>query len=484
MNSRRMISLLIGTVLTASMLIGCGQSAAGTATQDNTETTQETSAEASAENTVAAATDEDDPSVMTEIVVWSDNAHEKELREKQIAEFNDTVGKEEGIHISYTVYGTNFKDTLKIAAQADEAPDLYRSDPDFMHDFANAGYLVALEDMPGGVEMIDRYRQYLINELHVFNGKTYTLPYNITSMKFVVNKDLFDAAGLEIPTDWTWDDVRSCAKTITENGKGDSFGFGLALNSLWTVPFCLYGPQGVNAGNSGYDYDTHQFNYEGFEPMVSAIYGMAKDGSIFPGFEGLDADAMRAQFSEGKIGIVPAASFDTAVFNTQFPAKCEWVVVPEPKFAEGEYPYKEFVQTSQLLCIGTTALKHPVKTMKVMEFFYDDANAAEMYENGLYIPIRDEALALATKEPEEKGFVDFTNLPQKFTQPQTPQIEDVLEGDSAAQTMANIWAGTAGDDIPAILKDLDDRYNAALATLSEDEIALYNLTEGVTPVRE
>ncbi len=29
-----------------------------------------------------------------EIRVWSDNAHEKELRNKQVEEFNNTIGKE------------------------------------------------------------------------------------------------------------------------------------------------------------------------------------------------------------------------------------------------------------------------------------------------------------------------------------------------------------------------------------------------------
>ena len=31
---------------------------------------------------------------------------------------------------------------------------------------------------------------------------------------------------------------------------------------------------------------------------------MISDGSVFPGYEGLDADAARAQFAEGRIGMI------------------------------------------------------------------------------------------------------------------------------------------------------------------------------------
>ena len=50
------------------------------------------------------------------IRIWSDNAHEKELRVKQVDEFNNTIGKENGIFIEYTVYGDSYSDSIKTAA--------------------------------------------------------------------------------------------------------------------------------------------------------------------------------------------------------------------------------------------------------------------------------------------------------------------------------------------------------------------------------
>ena len=53
------------------------------------------------------------------IVVWSDNAHEQSVRDRQVEEFNATIGKELGIVIDYTVYGTDYADTIQVAMQAD-----------------------------------------------------------------------------------------------------------------------------------------------------------------------------------------------------------------------------------------------------------------------------------------------------------------------------------------------------------------------------
>ena len=288
---------------------------------------------------------------VTTIYVWSDNAHEKELRNKQIEEFNNGIGKEKGIYIEYTVYGGDYSDSIKIAAKTDEAPDMFRADNKWMQDFVDAGYVVPLTQFPGSEELIAKYDGLLAKQYHIFNGEVYTLPYNLTTYKFVVNVDLFKAAGLEVPYDgWTWAQVREYAQKITEANAGKAYGFGLSLKSAWTLSSYLTMPAGCNIGHYGYDWNGGKFNFAALTPMLEVVYNMAQvDGSVFPGFEGLDGDGVRAQFSEGRIGIMGAASFDAAVYNEQFPAKCEWAVVPEPCFTEEGHPFKEFVQPNQLL---------------------------------------------------------------------------------------------------------------------------------------
>jgi multiple sugar transport system substrate-binding protein len=422
-----------------------------------------------------------DQSVQMEtITVWSDNAHEKELRIKQVDEFNNTIGKEKGIFIEYTVYGDSYGDSIKIAAQAGEAPDLFRADTKFMQDFVNAGYVVPITSLPGGAELLSKYDGLLAKQYHIFNEEVYTLPYNLTTYKFVVNADLFKKAGIEVPYDgWTWSQVRDYAKRITESNSGKAYGFGLSLKSLWTISSYLTMPAGTNVGHYGYDWNQSRFDFSALEPMITELYNITQDGSVFPGFEGLDGDGVRAQFAEGRIGIMGAASFDAAVYNEQFPAKCDWVVVPEPSFTETGSPYKEFVQPTQLLTIGKKALEHPEKVMLVYEFFYSDENAAQMYEQGLYVPIRQEAIDLATKQPQAKGFAEFANIKEKFVMQPMPDTMISVEGPAYREVLANLLSGQLGSDVVSLLEDCDQRYNKALEALTEEQLNLFKLPDNV-----
>ena len=468
---------LLALVLAAIMVLGmaaCGSSSAS-APAAPTETAAKP-AESNEANPAAPAVE------METITVWSDNAHEKEIRDRQIAEFNETVGKELGIFIDYTVMGDKFKDTVQMAVQAGEAPDLFRSDSKVILDYIENGYIIPIEDLPGSEELLAKYEGLLSNRIHVFDGKTYTLPYNLTTYGFIVNKDLFAQCGLtEADYPETWADVVEIGKIITEKTNGQAYGLGLS-STAWTISSFYTMPNGKNVGHYGFDYNTMQFNYSAYNPMIEAIDQMVADGTVFPGFENLDGDGVRAQFSAGHIAMIGAASFDCAVYVNQFPATCDWEVINIPKFSEDAVQYKAFGNPTQLLNVSTTALKHPEKVLKVLEFFYDDANMAEMYEEGLYIPVRKEAIELATKEPEMKGWSSFAGFDEIFTMPAVPDTLISLEGPTYREVLANIWANPAKDDVVSIMADCDKRYNDALAQVDPAIVAQYALPEGVTPV--
>ncbi|MBH1940111.1 extracellular solute-binding protein [Mobilitalea sibirica] len=413
---------------------------------------------------------------MEKIRVWTDNAHEKDLRLQQIEEFNNTIGKEKGITIEYTVYGSNYQDTIKKAAQRGEAPELFRPTGAFLLDFVNSGYMVPISNLPGGDALIEQYEGSLVNNQHVFDGKTYALPYNLTTYKFIINEDLFEKAGIkEYPK--TWEEVREAARLITNAGDGKEFGWVLGLKSNWMMSTYLTRPNGTNVGHVGFNHETMKFEFSAFAPVIEAVKGMIDDGSVFPGFEGLDADAARAQFAEGRIGMIPGASFDTGVYNEQFPAKCNWTVINIPSFTKDGSPYKEFADATSLLGVGTAALDKAEKTFEVLKFFYSDENAAQMYEHSLYIPFRQEAIDLATSEPVQKGFADFANVPNKVIMLPFPDTHITVKGDAYRETIMKIFAGEYDNkDVDTVLTDMDRRYNKALYELSPQELEAFKQT--------
>lgn len=478
--SKKYLALLLAILMIAGSLIACSKS------EEKPKDTTPSSTTDQKDDTTSDAKEEESKEevVMETITVWSDNAHEQELREKQIAEFNEGIGKELGIYIDYTVYGSNFTDTIKIAAQAGEAPDLFRSDSKWMQDFVDADYLVPIEDLPGSEELLSKYSSLVANQAHVFNGKTYTLPYNLTTYGFVVNKDLFAACGLteeDYPTNW--EEVREVARIITEKSEGKAYGFGIAPSALWTITSFYTMGAGQNIGHYGFDYDKMQFAYSDYVPLIRAIDEIVADGSVIPGYETMDADMLRAQFSAGTIGMLGAASFDAAVYNNQFPAEIDWEVIDIPTF-DGQPPkYKAFGNPTNLLCVGKKALEHPEKVLKVLEFFYSDVNAAQMYEEGLYIPVRSEAVALATKEPAMKNFSAFASFDEIFTMAPVPDTLIQFEGDTYRDAISKIWTDPALNDVEGIMAEIDAKYNAALEKVDPAILDLYRLPEGVTVER-
>lgn len=403
--------------------------------------------------------------VIEKIRVWSDNAHERELRLKQIEEFNRTRGKELGIEIEYTVYGSEYQDVIKQAMADNEAPELFRPTLALLTNFIHSGYMVPITALPGGSELVESYGNNLINNQHIFNGKVYTLPYNLTTYKFIVNDDLFKKAGIE-EYPGTWQEVREAAKLITQVSHGRAYGWILGLKSDWMISTYLIRTNGVNVGHVGFNHKTMKFEFSAFAPVINAVMGMIEDNSVFPGFEGLDADAARAQFAEGRVGMIPGASFDTSVYYDQFPTNINWSVISVPAFTNEKPKYKEFADATSLLGIGKAALDKPEKTLEVLKFFYSDENMAQMYTQSLYVPFNQKAIDIANSEPALKGFSDFAATPDKVLMLPSPDARVDVQGSLYRQTISDIFAGKYDNmSVEDILADLDNRYNEAFQKL-------------------
>jgi multiple sugar transport system substrate-binding protein len=405
-------------------------------------------------------------SEVTKIRVWTDNASEKDIRMRQIEKFNAGRGKDLGIEIEYTVFGVDYWNTLRVAFMADEAPDLCKVSPTFIFEFINGGSLVPVDDFPGAAELIAQYKGDLIINQHVINGKTYAFPYTLTTFKMLVNKDLFDAAGItRMPT--TWEEVREDAKIITQKGKGQSYGYIISPKSEWPQGQHFVYPNAANTGHIGFDHQRLQWNFSAFRPAVEAVMGMVNDGSMFVGYEAMDADQARAQFAAGRVGMIMAASFDLGQYRD---AAFNWVVVAPPAFTSAGLPYKEFAEAQDLLGFTTTAKANPEKAMEVFKFFYSDENLAEIYEAGLYIPFRSQAIALAKNPPTVRGFAEFANLPQMVLMLPIPDSMITVEGNIWRETLNRLFTKGYRDNVATVLADLDKRHNEALKQLTKEEL--------------
>lgn len=392
------------------------------------------------------------------VEVWTNNASSKTEDIKMVYDFNKGSGKEKGIMIDYKILGEEYAATLQAAMASDQAPALFKSNsgPFTIPQLAKLGWIVGIEDMPGGKELLKKYDGYLQPITNTFNGKTYTVPFAVTTLAVAYNKELLKKNGYLKPPE-TWAELRQMAKTITQNGGGKEFGFIEGLKSNIHSQNGLY--QFVSSvGHNEFNSKTGKFTFADFKPLYQMWMEMRKDGSVFPGCEGINNDQARAQFAEGNIGFKFSASYDVGVWKDQFPTKMDWGIcrpVEDPA-----KKYKNYTYQTPSLVFGRKALEMPEKSMEVFKLWNAEETLVKLYEAGKYIPYRQEIIKMSRKEPRIKNWQEFADRDNSYVSGPNPHGEIKLEGDTAFSVIQKIITGAVSVDQG--LADLDARYNAAL----------------------
>ena len=133
--------------------------------------------------------------------------------------FNES---QDEIHVSAsTVPWDQYWDKLITGLPAGSAPDIFSINALNVRDYAKNGYLLDISDLfsDGSVDL-SKFPQHVI-DTHTVNGTLWGIPKDFDSIAVFYNKDLFDAAGVEYPSDdWTWDEFIATAKALTDADNG------------------------------------------------------------------------------------------------------------------------------------------------------------------------------------------------------------------------------------------------------------------------
>jgi multiple sugar transport system substrate-binding protein len=120
---------------------------------------------------------------------------------------------------------------------------------------------------------------------------------------------------------------------------------------------------------------------EGYNRVFQLLLDLNKDRSLFPGAAVLTNDALRAQFAEGKIGMYMGEFWDVGVFNSQFPAKCDWEVAPIPTY-DGQFHGKPRAMILGGMWNINGKSQHKFEAWEVVKWFNRYEVRAIMYERG------------------------------------------------------------------------------------------------------
>ncbi len=418
--SIKMLSLAMSAVMLAGTMSGCGKKEA----QD---------------------------SDVTVVTIWSGNSHSKEVMTKLYDEWNETEGKAQGIKIEYTVQGgDSLNNTIELALQNGTAPDILGGGD--MGKMAENGDILAWDDVPGGPELIQKYKDdgVLTEGYGMYKGKTYQLPGGPGPQGMVYNKDMFKAAGIvdekgEAKPPRTWKEVREYAKILTDKSKDQ---YGIIAPMKWKGWFNsdISNPAMSLAGYTWYNPATDKFDMAHWKTPMQTWLDMKADGSIYPGAESLDNDSARAMFAEGKIGMKFAFNFDVGVLNDQFPAKCDWGVCAYPVNEDGT-TYKQRMDLGWGSYMNAHTKVPLDKLVIAMRALSDEKYQIELFEKGIDMPYDTSIIEKADTTNAKAGWVDFAKLADVSTlEPIAPKSDAAGLESSSDVFLNHVWTGEISVD--------------------------------------
>ena len=306
MKKARVLPLAAGMLSVAMVLTACGSPAASASSASS----------GTAESAASASEASQDEPVTITYCNFNASGGDEETLQKMYEAFH-----EEYPNITVEIETIGFDDyftQMQTRVAGGTAPDCYELNIENFSAYANKG-------VPAEITGVDLSR---IDEtaLNAFNvgGKQYGLPGNFSNVVLVYNKDLFDQAGLDYPTnDWTQDDVQAAAEAIRALGD-DIYGIyqPVTYNEFYKVA-AQYGGSLLSEDGTQFTINSPE-NVEAAQMMVDRVLvSNVQPTEVQMGGMG-DWDL----FMSGRLGMIPTGiwAFSSFADGCDF----DWDIVVEP----------------------------------------------------------------------------------------------------------------------------------------------------------
>jgi multiple sugar transport system substrate-binding protein len=228
-NLQKVVGLSMAGMFVVTALAGCGS---GNTSSDDTSVSAQTEQSAGQTESATSSTEASDESQTVTLTVWNEPSSDDSLNMYKQCE------KATGIHVDVTVIPeSDYSSKLnQMVSTGDSSTDIYIVWENDLKNFADAGGIISLDDYLSNSsiktdDMIDA-----VKTLSDGLGGTYGLPWCAATEIMYYNKDMFDAAGLEYPSnDWSYQDYLSAAEKLTQKAAdGSTDVYGAALPNLQT----------------------------------------------------------------------------------------------------------------------------------------------------------------------------------------------------------------------------------------------------------
>ena len=419
---KKLAALTMCAALAAGSLYGCAPED-GTSASAAAPASTEAQAESKGEETTAAAASNVEVNEDLEgdlvFAIWDNNLMD-------YIDQNDMAGKFQEAYPNINIEVEKIKDdseywnAMKMRASANQLPDVMFNKPFTLSRFKD--YLIDLSDL-------DATRNNELAAGYGLDGKRLGIPMTAGYEYVYYWKDMFEEAGVEVPT--TWDQLKEVSRTLQDYyGKDnpDFMAIALGAKDEWPdYPFMEFMPalEGGNGQNwndmaktdapFAADTDIAKAYQKAYDLFTSGVFG--KDPL------GLGSDQATALFAQKQAAITALGDWGLQNIQNGTDDYSQLGTFYLPARNTESDPFRVIVQGDSFMGI-TTHSKNPEAAKAFVEWFYSDA----------WYP----------------GYINFVTSASSMTNFPKEKDPILAEADAAQPDMELVMYDGGGDDFQAI----------------------------------
>lgn len=221
--------------------------------------------------------------------------------QKSVELFNEAF-KDKGIQAEYERYVNDETGNMKLETSllGGGEVDLYMTyTTTYLQKRASGNMALDLSELMArdGFDLVENFGP--MAKAFYVNDKPYSIPTKLDQYGMVLNKDMFDAAGIPIPTEWTFDEFREICKKLT-HGEGEEKVYGVFWNTQQDVYQVLnWLTCQTLGGDSFYKPDGKETNFT--DPVFLASVGLVNDTMNVDGSAVTHVDSITQKLSQESV---------------------------------------------------------------------------------------------------------------------------------------------------------------------------------------
>jgi len=263
-------------------------------------------------------------------LMWSNGPVIDGHFDNRVAAFNEAHAGEVEVELEFLPYDQYWQ-KLQLAYASGDLYDVYFWDVQAYGHYKN-DLLLNLQPMIDAAGALDpaEYPVELFEPWKLDGENLYGMPENFQTFGLYYNKDLFDADGVEYPTEtWTYDDYVAAATTLTkrDGDRVNQWGANLGNLAIW------WGLQTVSwaKGDAFFDKQLEPTKFQFSNPAnvetLDFVRGLVNDAQVAPKPSVASQSADTTGFQSGRVGMVLEGSWAISGF-AELPFN--WGIAPSP----------------------------------------------------------------------------------------------------------------------------------------------------------